>query len=557
MAHLFFFFAAVAASLLWTALFTAVAARVKPFGYLLRIIAVGIPVLFWLPWLDLTARLAWWANFSLKSPVNWFGPTLTAFLSVLIGGLFIVRAGLSPRRGMPAGRWPIARLAVGFGAALLAASTTLAILEQDLKRWAVGLRAEATGMIMSVVPPPLAADANAATAYREAQWLSKTAFAIPPEQILRLFGDNPLPVASEEVGEVLKRQAPLLDLIRRGTQREECRFDRDWTQHCLEMLIDETEAMRALASLLTLSARRQAADGQPAEALVDVARLGRMAEHVAREPLPVSSLTGMDIDRLALGALAEVLSQVTRGDQLNAIDPLHLCQATEFRNAVKNSLLCDEATILNTAAHVADKRIFLSTLCEHVMWLDPVMKSPAGMLPILRHWLDSLYRTFVLRGEVEDLRTRFDQFANHCSRWFYEQRAPVARRKEARDLDYLPGAGIYATMFKPVYVHLQDAVWRSEALHNIAGVLLAATRYRLATGALPESLAALVPDYLPSAPADLFAPDNAVLRLVSTDSAWTVYSLGNNGRDDGGPGPQPDDKEPGEGKDDIGLSMKR
>ena len=554
MAHLFFFFAAVAASLLWTAVFTAVAARVKTFGYLLRIIAVGIPVLFWLPWLDLTARFALWGHFSLKCPVNWFGPTLTAFLSVLIGGLFIVRAGLSPRSRMPAERWPIWRLAVGFGAALLAGNITLAVLEQDLERWAVGLRAEATGMIVSVVPPPLAADANAATIYREAQWLSKTAFAIPPEQILRLFGDNPLPVASEEVGEVLKRQAPLLDLIRRGTQREECRFDRDWTQHCLEMLIDETEAMRALASLLTLSARRHAADGQPAEALVDVARLELMAEHVAREHFTVSSLTGMDI---ALGALAEVLPQVTRADQLNAIDPLHLCQATEFRNAVKNSLLCDEATLLNTAAHVADKRILLSTLCEHVMWLDPVMKSPAGMLPILRHWLDSLYRTFVLRGEVEDLRTRFDQFANHFSRWFYERRAPVARRKEARDLNYLTGAGIYATMFMPGYLPLHDAVWRSEALHNIAGVLLAATRYRLATGALPESLEALVPDYLPSAPADLFAPDNAVLRLVSTDSAWTVYSLGNNGRDDGGPGPQRDDDEPGEGKDDIGLSMKR
>ena len=86
-------------------------------------------------------------------------------------------------------------------------------------------------------------------------------------------------------------------------------------------------------------------------------------------------------------------------------------------------------------------------------------------------------------------------------------------------------------------------------------MLLAATRYRLATGALPESLESLVLDYLPSAPVDVFAQDDASLKLVSTDSAWTVYSIGNNGRDDGGP--QPDGSEPFEGKDDIGLSMKR
>ena len=119
----------------------------------------------------------------------------------------------------------------------------------------------------------------------------------------------------------------------------------------------------------------------------------------------------------------------------------------------------------------------------------------------------------------------------------------------------LDGAGPYAKLFMPAFSQMNTAAWRSEARRNIAGVLLAATRYRLATGALPESLESLVLDYLPSAPVDVFAQDDASLKLVSTDSAWTVYSIGNNGRDDGGP--QPDGSEPFEGKDDIGLSMKR
>jgi hypothetical protein len=550
MAHFFFFLATVAASLLWTAAFTAAAARVKTFGWLLRIIAVGIPLLAWLPWLAFTAWLV-----ERKVPTNWFGPTLTAFLSTLIGGLWIVSAGLSARGRSALGHWSIPGLAAGFGAALLAAGTTLAVVEQDLERWANGLRAEATGMMASVVPPPLSPDANAATLYREAMWLSKTAFAIPSKQIEQLFGVAPIPVDSAEVGDVLKRQAPLIDLIRRGTAREECRFDRDWSRPTISMLLPETQEMRHLARLLALSARRQAVDGHPAEALADVERLGRMAKHSAREPFLVCSFVGIALDSIALAALAEVLPHVTHAEQLDAIDPLGFSQATELRHAANNSLVCEEAMFLNTAAELADKRLRWSKLGDDFGGTAPGMTTPFGVLPNLEHWLDPLYRTFMLRSDIDDFRTRFERFAHGFSGWLYERRDPDGRRRHLKELMDLDGAGPYAKLFMPAFSQMNTAAWRSEARRNIAGVLLAATRYRLATGALPESLESLVLDYLPSAPVDVFAQDDASLKLVSTDSAWTVYSIGNNGRDDGGP--QPDGSEPFEGKDDIGLSMKR
>jgi hypothetical protein len=61
-------------------------------------------------------------------------------------------------------------------------------------------------------------------------------------------------------------------------------------------------------------------------------------------------------------------------------------------------------------------------------------------------------------------------------------------------------------------------------------------------------------------PADVFAEDKASLKLVVTDSAWTVYSIGDNGRDDGGQqsgGTDPLERRDVEDKDDIRLSMKR
>ena len=150
MAYLSFFLATVAACLLWTAAFTAAAARVRKFGWLLRIVALGIPLLAWVPWLSITA----WLAFVRSSSNNWFGPTVTAFLSTLIGGLLIATSGRSLGTSMPVVHWPIPWLAIGFGGAVLAAWMAMAALERDLERWASDLRAEVNGMVASVVPPP-------------------------------------------------------------------------------------------------------------------------------------------------------------------------------------------------------------------------------------------------------------------------------------------------------------------------------------------------------------------------------------------------------------------
>jgi hypothetical protein len=67
---------------------------------------------------------------------------------------------------------------------------------------------------------------------------------------------------------------------------------------------------------------------------------------------------------------------------------------------------------------------------------------------------------------------------------------------------------------------------------RVASAALAVERYRLGTGQLPESLAALVPDYVQSVPEDPF--DGAALRYRRLDEGFVVYSVGEDGVDDGG-----------------------
>jgi hypothetical protein len=65
-----------------------------------------------------------------------------------------------------------------------------------------------------------------------------------------------------------------------------------------------------------------------------------------------------------------------------------------------------------------------------------------------------------------------------------------------------------------------------------AQAALAAERFRLAQGRLPDSLNALMPNYLPELPIDPF--DGQPLKFRATDEGITIYSIYENEQDDEG-----------------------
>ncbi len=74
---------------------------------------------------------------------------------------------------------------------------------------------------------------------------------------------------------------------------------------------------------------------------------------------------------------------------------------------------------------------------------------------------------------------------------------------------------------------------RAQADH--AGVLaaLALSAYKHQHGAYPETLSALVPEYLSAIPIDPFSDEPLCYRLDERDG-YVLYSVGENGIDDGG-----------------------
>ena len=63
---------------------------------------------------------------------------------------------------------------------------------------------------------------------------------------------------------------------------------------------------------------------------------------------------------------------------------------------------------------------------------------------------------------------------------------------------------------------------------------LAIKAYRIERGELPDRLDDLIPEYLPAVPTDPYTEEKAPLIYRRTDDKYLLYSVGLNGRDDGG-----------------------
>jgi hypothetical protein len=72
---------------------------------------------------------------------------------------------------------------------------------------------------------------------------------------------------------------------------------------------------------------------------------------------------------------------------------------------------------------------------------------------------------------------------------------------------------------------------QGDARHGVAYVAVAAARYRAEKGRLPETLDALVPEYLPAVPRGPF--DGKPLRMVVRDGRLVFYSIGPDTKDGG------------------------
>jgi hypothetical protein len=108
--------------------------------------------------------------------------------------------------------------------------------------------------------------------------------------------------------------------------------------------------------------------------------------------------------------------------------------------------------------------------------------------------------------------------------------------------------------FLPALSAAMNAEERDITYQNMVPVVFALAAYRADRGAYPAELAALVPQYLPAIPEDLFS--GGPFRYKREGAGYVLYSVGPNGKDDGGRNYMDEpDSEKNRGCDDIAIHV--
>ncbi len=551
MGYFTFFLILTAACLLWSAACTAAAARSDRRRALWLFLGLALPVLALLPWLWASG----WLAFDARMRPNWFGAVLTVALSALIGGIWISRAGMTAVTSSAvavASRWPVIGL---FAFAILAKAVsfgTLLILDNAVAAEARAMRVEAAEMMQAALPPAPVDAENAARLHLQAG----AAIAAAPDLTA---ADGPLDdpqfdIANPAVGDLLSRHAALVDTIRRAADMPGCRFARDWARPSIEMLLPEMQAMRTEARILALAARRGSFEGRPAEAVADAVRLGSLGRQAGSEPILVSSLVGLAIDGEALSVVADVLPRLGPGDAALLDDP-GLRDLVGAVPSIVRAVNGEEAFGLAVFADFADGREDIHAFGRLSSDATPTFDK-GHPLAFLADPLMAIYRIFFLPADLAGYRDRFRKLRSTAARSVDQRQGWPEMKRDIDAIDTDPRRGPDGALAR-LLVPATEAVFRAQshavARHRAAEVLLAATRERVATGTLPAAIESLVPARLPSVPRDPFTSDSP-MRAAFEAGELSVWSVGPNGTDDGGPVAA--GNAPPERGDDIGLRMR-
>jgi hypothetical protein len=525
MGYVLLWIESLAASLLFVATLVACIGRLRrPW---VRSVLVVLAALVPLAIYGLAAGAAAVVRFAASVSVGAFYPVLALLICYLGGAVWIRIAGM--RRGddsplVAAAAWPRGKLAVALGAVLALHLITFWNLDLAIRQRLSGLQAESAALALSVAPARLPDRDNAAPVYQqvfEALGPQHTWPEARREQWDKWtdIEHGKLDPKDPELAAFLREQAPALALLREAAKKPGCHFDRDYGRPSIDMLLPELSELRNAARLLSLDARCLAAQGDFAGTTDDVNAIFAMAEHLGSDPILISGLVAMAIDRIG----CETLQAVLRFGPVpkEALESVDIDARLSFQRLCRRSLRMEEAFALNVFQQIGNGSLEIFAALS--------TPEQASMVPRMGQAPQWLYRLFLLTDDVASYRSAMTEFSQLAAKPYYEAKPDFDSfgRKFAAEPH-----GIITRLMMPALSRVAETAAQADARHSAARLALALARYRAEHGRLPGSLNELVPQRIAVVPRDPF--DGRPMRLKQTDKAAIIYAIGPDLKDDGG-----------------------
>jgi len=339
-------------------------------------------------------------------------------------------------------------------------------------------------------------------------------------ELMPVVGSAELPPRTEPLAEEAKtlitqyladnRQA--LELLHKGAAIEHSRYPVDLSKG-FDVIMPYLSDIRKGAKMLQLEASLHAENAEPQLAGRSITSTFGLARSLSREPILVSQLVRIACQALAVSTLE------------------HSVNRTEFTD---EQLVNLSRTIANAEDLSGMTRAFAGERCAGVS----IFKAPASQIVPLfggssrpRVFSIALYKFAGLADT--DAITYIDLMEGYIE----AAQLPPHKRQSASDaigakIDTISQIHILLRTFMPALSRVTTIDIRTIAQLRTAQTGLAIQRYRLATGSLPDALSDLVPTYLEAVPKDPF--DDKELRYKKLETGFVVYSIGEDGNDDGG-----------------------
>jgi hypothetical protein len=298
--------------------------------------------------------------------------------------------------------------------------------------------------------------------------------------------------------------------------------------------------MRKYAQLLQLEAVLASENDKPDTAFDSIKSIFGVAASRGNEPIMVSQLVRISCVSLGISCIEYSLNRIDFSDE----------QFVEFGRLL---------------AKIEDSNGMLSAvLGERIMAMDMLMHPNAMYFnlsaPNNPRSLFSFLPIFFLYKAVGLSESDSILLLDYTDDVIKALKLPLYQRQEAVKaldikIDEIPKKHVLFRQFVPSFGHTITLDLKVITQLEAARTALAVQRYRLKHNKLPDSLNALVPDYLDSVPLDPF--DGKELKYKKLDKGFVIYSIGEDQIDDGGKEQPRDKKQRGNSTYDITFIIEK
>ena len=368
-----------------------------------------------------------------------------------------------------------------------------------------------------VEPPP---GENGADLFMEAF----SQYVEPAEQADKLpfFSEFELPPGHEPLSDETKKQIAAflaenqgtIALLQQAVDIKHCRYPLDFTGGIAFVLPTDLSAARLAAWLLGLKALLHAENNEPDLAAESIHLALGVAHSFANEPVLISQLVRRLCQEGTVQSIERVLHRTQLTDQQLAELALALAAAEDIQ-AIQRALAGNLCLISDAF-----------TRPEQIEGMIPSLSSKPSQ--------EALFLFYIVSGLLEKDHLFFlDLMSDYVTAVGLplHERLAAARVVEDRMHDLPWYHMLTRSIFSASYRTIQEDL-KTIARLRTARTALAVQRYRLANAKLPETLSQLVPTYLDALPEDPF--DGHPLRYRKLAKGYVVYSVGHDGKDDGG-----------------------